>query len=237
MRRPYLLLAFSLAAAALCVRLGIWQLARLEQRRARNSLATERLGQQPEDIARISSDTGAVRFRRIHASGVFDYDRELARAFQSRNGSPGVHLLTPFKRAGSDTLVIVVRGWVYAPDAKTTDFPRWRERDSVTLDGYALPFVASGGPSDSIAGAARAVSRLDLARLAARVGAPIAGYYLVMTSSAEKGDSIPNRLGEPVLNDGPHLSYAVQWFLFATIFGAGGTVVVVRGRRKAAAGG
>lgn len=227
----------SLAAAALCVRLGVWQLARLEQRRARNALATERLGQPPEDIARVAGDTGAVRFRRIHASGVFDYDHELARAFQSLNGSPGVHLLTPLKRAGSDTVVIVVRGWVYAPDARTADFAQWREGDSVSLDGYALPFVASDGATDSIAGAARAVSRLDQARLAARVGAPIAGYYVVMTSAAVKGDSIPNRLGEPVLNDGPHLSYAVQWFLFATIFGAGGTVVVLRGRRNAAAGG
>jgi surfeit locus 1 family protein len=236
-RRPVLLLAFSLAAAAVCIRLGFWQLARLEQRRARNALATERLGQPPEDIAAVSGDTGALRFRRIRASGVFDYEHELARAFQSRNGSPGVHLLTPLTRAGTDTAVIVVRGWVYAPDARTADFARWRERDSVTLEAYALPFAAPGSASDSIVGAPRAVSRLDHAALATRVGAPLAGYYLVMTSDVEAGDSIPNRLGEPVLNDGPHLSYAVQWFLFAAIFGAGGTVVVLRGRRKGAAGG
>lgn len=232
LRRPYLLLALSLAAAALCIRLGIWQLARLEQRRAWTSLAHARLAQPVGDLTQIGTDTGEVRFRRAHVTGRFDYAREIARAFQSRNGSPGVHLLTPLVRAGRDTILLVVRGWVYAPDAKTADFQRWREADSITLEGYLLPFPESHAATDSATGASRAVVRLDREKLAARIDAPLAEYYLVMTSGAEKGDSIPTRLGDPILNDGPHLSYAVQWFLFATIFGAGGTVVVLRGRRS-----
>jgi cytochrome oxidase assembly protein ShyY1 len=74
------------------------------------------------------------------------------------------------------------------------------------------------------------VRRLDHAALQRRLGAPLAGYYLVLTSGDTTRSTTPVRVGTPPLDEGPHFSYAVQWFLFAAIFGAGGTVVVLRGR-------
>jgi cytochrome oxidase assembly protein ShyY1 len=35
-----------------------------------------------------------------------------------------------------------------------------------------------------------------------------------------------------VLDDGPHLSYAIQWFAFATIAVVGAGIVVARTRRE-----
>jgi surfeit locus 1 family protein len=232
-----LLLVLSLLVAAGCIMAGVWQLSRLREKRADNAIRRERLAQPAVDLTSSGTSDTVARFRRVRASGRLDYEREVALTSQSFRGSPGVWLITPLTRAGTDTLVLVARGWVYSPDAATTDFPRWREADSVTLEGYALPFPAPRADTDSSSLAPRAVRRLDHARLTERMGAPIAGYYVVMTSGAGRGDSIPNRLPPPVLTDGPHLSYAVQWFLFATIFGAGGTIVVLRGRRFASGSG
>jgi surfeit locus 1 family protein len=184
----------------------------------------------------IGPDTGAIRGRRVHASGTFDYSREHFHAFRPRQGSPGGYLLTPLARANTDSLVLILRGWVYAPDAMTVDLARWREAEPVTLEGYALPYPAPATETDS-ARAPRAVVRLDHARLEQRMQRPLAGYYIVMTSGPATGDSTPSRLGDPEFHDGPHLSYAVQWFLFATTFVAGGLVVAFRGRRNRAAGG
>ena len=150
---------------------------------------------------------------------------------RSLNGSPGVHIVTPLVRAGNDTLVLVLRGWAYSPDAATIDFARWHERGSAAVEGFALPFDPDGPISDSSTLAPRAVRRLDHALLEKRLRAPVAAYYIVMTAPVAAGDSLPVRLGRPAMDEGPHFSYAVQWFLFALIFGAGGTVVALYGRR------
>jgi cytochrome oxidase assembly protein ShyY1 len=44
-------------------------------------------------------------------------------------------------------------------------------------------------------------------------------------------DQFPRRVELPPLDDGPHLSYAIQWFAFATI-AVGGAVLWLRKGRK-----
>jgi cytochrome oxidase assembly protein ShyY1 len=80
--------------------------------------------------------------------------------------------------------------------------------------------------------APRVVRRVARAPLERRLGATLLPYYLVMTAGGASGDSVPRRLEPPVLDEGPHLSYSVQWFLFGTIFGAGGLFVTFRKQRS-----
>ena len=43
-------------------------------------------------------------------------------------------------------------------------------------------------------------------------------YFDLATVVTEaQSDSTPARLGSPALDDGPHVSYAIQWFAFAII--------------------
>lgn len=231
----YILLACCLAAGAFCARLGVWQLDRLAERRAANALVREGLRMPAIDVAELGDTAPPARYQRVRADGVFDYSRDLALAPRALHGSPGAHLVTPMARAGTDTLIPVVRGWVYSPDALTVDFDRWREGDSALVEGYAMVLDTTGDSDEASSRAPRAVRRLDRARLEARYSAPVAGYYIVQTGSrttgfADSAAAAPARLSEPALGDGPHLSYAVQWFLFATVFGVGGTLVVLRGR-------
>ena len=218
MSRKLLLFAvIALAAAAGCIRLGFWQLQRLGERRARNAVITERLHAAPASLTALPGDSGALRFRRVTARGRYDFGRELVLTSRMRNGSPGVNLVTPLRVAGSDTLVLVNRGWVYSPDGTTVRLEDWREPDTATVAGYVEPLVAGRG-SGTVVGRPGALRWLDRSEVERRLGAPVAPYVLVQTGGgASPGDSVPPRLGLPTVDEGGHLSYAVQWFSFAAI--------------------
>jgi surfeit locus 1 family protein len=225
--RTALSLAIPLACAVLFLRLGIWQLARHDERAALNAGLDARLVASPVPLGNLASDTTNVRWTRVTVSGRFRYDLEQIQAGRASEGSPGVHLITPLEREGNDTLVIVTRGWVYSPDASSADRNRWREADSVTLTGYLVPIVPEGlaAPADSAA----PLRSLNLAALRTRLGVPIAPVHIVMTSdSLARADSVPKRLPPPNVDAGPHRSYAVQWFSFALIAIIGGVLLFRR---------
>jgi len=221
-------LAIPLTCAALFVRLGFWQVSRHQEVAAYNAAVAGRLAAAPAPFATLPTDSGAVRGRRVTLSGRFRYDLEQVLAARSNGGAPGVHLLTPLERDGNDTLVIVTRGWAYSADAATVDRTLWREADAVTLSGYASPLPADGPPPPADTG--RPLRVVSQAALAARTGRPVAPTQVVMTSdSAGPADSVPRRLGVPVLSAGSHRSYAIQWFSFALIAVVGGVLLFRRG--------
>jgi len=228
-------LAFALLAlafAALFARLGLWQLDRLRERRALNRITAARLAHPPEDVRRVRSDTGDLRYRRVTASGTLDYAHELVLTSRTHDGSPGVDIITPLRLAGSDTALLVNRGWVYSPDGISVDLARWREGDTATVEGYLDDF-ASGGPAlFRTPSSARGVRRLLRDSLASTMPYPIAAGYLVVTSppSAPR-DRAPVRLDLPALDEGPHTSYAIQWFFFAAVAVVGGGYVVAQGTK------
>lgn len=229
--RPKLVLALviPIAFAALFVRLGMWQLARHEERMALNAGLAERLAAAPVPLGNLASDTTGARWTQVSVTGRFRYDLEQIHAARASKGSPGVHLLTPLEREGTDTLLVVVRGWVYAADASSADLPRWREAEQVTISGYLLPLASDGPPPPG--DRPNLIRVLSRSALEARLGRPVAPVQLVMTSdSVARADSVPRRLPPPVLDAGPHRSYAAQWFAFAVIALVGGVLLFRRTR-------
>jgi surfeit locus 1 family protein len=228
--RTRVFLGVAIIAAAVCVRLGFWQLHRRTERKTRNALITSRLDSAAVDVAALPHDTAMARFRRARVTGVPDYEHELIFAARSYRGSPGVNFLTPVRIPGRDTAVIVNRGWVYSPDGSTVDESKWRDTSS-TFTGYVeeLPSVAGA----SYASRPRVIARLSFAAVSKALPYPVAPFYVVAL-----GDSViaPDRLARltvPPLDEGPHLNYAIQWFAFALI-AVVGAVVVVRQRHEAA---
>jgi surfeit locus 1 family protein len=224
--RPFLTLGIPLACAALFVRLGVWQLARLKEKRAFNTTLSARLAAPAADIISLPPDTALGHYRRVSASGAMLYDREVVYAGRSHEGAPGVDLLTPMKIAGRDTVVMVNRGWAYSADAARIENARWKEKDSAQVAGYAETFAGTERQQTE-----RRVHALDRAAIQKLVGIPVAPYILVQTSdSVAHGDSIPVRLNFPALDEGPHQSYAIQWFSFALVAVVGGVALSRRSR-------
>jgi surfeit locus 1 family protein len=221
--------AFALAAAALFVRFGLWQVSRLHERQARNAMVIAQQRGSPVAFATLPRDTAAAHYRPARVVGRYDYEHELVLASRTHNGSPGVELLTPVRIAGSDTAVLVNRGWVYSPDGGSVDLMRWREADSADVTGYAELYSADAGSTVAVSGP-RIVRRVSRAEIAAKVPYPVAPFYLVVVGGPVAANR-PVHRDIPPLDDGPHRSYAVQWFSFAAIALGGAAAVVLRERQ------
>ena len=90
--RRFLYAALLLAGAALCVRLGLWQLARLEQRRDANRRVLAARNGPTLDITEGTAAAAQAVGRRVRARGRFDPSRPVLLRNRSWQGSPGVEL-------------------------------------------------------------------------------------------------------------------------------------------------
>lgn len=237
-RRMLLFLAAALIAAAIFVRLGIWQVSRLHQRRALNAVVASRLDSTLVDARSLPRDPIAARYRRTHLVGRADYARELIVAARTNAGAPGIWLLTPVHIPGTDTVAIVNRGWVYSADAATVDPSRYREGDTLDVEGYVLPFEHARGPA-ALGARPRTLRAADSAAVVDSAGAPALPYMIVALADSmrrthpaahDSATHPPERLSPPPLDEGPHLSYAIQWFSFAAIALAGAGIAVAKSR-------
>lgn len=224
-RRIVVFVVLAVVLAMLFVRLGFWQLSRLEERRAQNAGIAGDLSV-PEVPWNQLGSMDSADFRRTVVAGIPDTAAEFAILGRSRNGSPGVWIITPVRPVGDSIAVLVNRGWVYAPDAATVDLNRWRERRS-EYRGYTHRIAI--GPK-SVKG--RGLRVFDSSGVDSLLPYPFAPLYLVQRDSGPV-DSTPARLPMPALSDGPHLSYAIQWFAFAAIAMAGAAIVAIRSRDSA----
>ncbi len=214
-RRDLAGLLVALAVAALCARLGFWQLDRLRQRRERNAVSR---AAQARPLLEV---TGALtldsaRERRLHASGVYDYAWERPWRPRSYEGAPGVALITPLKLADGSA-VLVDRGWAPSPDAYHVDQPAYREPDSADVIGIGMA-------------APRARGDVDPAQLRDSLPYPLLAFVLQLLPSSSNlhGPAPPGlmRWPPPDQSDGPHLSYAIQWFSFAVIIVVGSVALL-----------
>jgi len=222
-----LVILFLLLAAAVCVRLGVWQVGRLQDRRAANRAAAEA---RSAPVVRLpgSGGTAGLAQRRLEATGRYDRANEIVVRGTSFQGIPGVTVVTPLRLAGTDTALLVVRGFVPAPDAVTAELDSLDEPGELRVRGVAQPMDSGGGRPLERKGRTT-WGALDLAALRERLPYPL--YPVVLRQSPDSAlPRLPRRLEPPALDDGPHLNYAVQWFLFATMAVVFAAVVVGRWR-------
>jgi len=222
-RRWWWVTLLVLVGVALLVWLGFWQLDRLEQRRAFNVLVAERYAQPPYDLANngLPADLEELEWRRVEASGTFDYSYQIVLTNQpGANGEPGVRIVTPLVFADGKA-VLVSRGWVPQDQAAEENWPAIEEPSGMQVVGLIQK-------SQTIEGAPPPAEfqqewyRIDVPLIATQVPYPLLPAFLMqLPESGRRFDALPVRDEPPVLDEGSHLSYSVQWFMFAIIFGFG----------------
>ncbi|MCZ6915278.1 MAG: SURF1 family protein [Gemmatimonadetes bacterium] len=205
--------ALALAAALLFVGLGFWQLDRHAERAARNALIEARLAQGPLDLASALGGDSA-EYRRARVSGVFDFSRQVVQQGRVVGGVPAVYIATPLI-VGPDRAILVERGWVASPDARGVDLARLREPDTAVVEGVLLRLEGGGASSDTAW--PRFVRRADPTMLQPWFPYALAPLVLRRTALPPAASEVMGVAPVPARTRGPHLSYAVQWFLFAAI--------------------
>ena len=216
-RARFTLIAGLLLFAVLAVRLGVWQLHRLDERRAANATAARARSAPELDLA---GRAGVAALRRVRATGVYDRGPELVLRGRALREVPGVNLVTPLRvPALGDTAVLVDRGFLAVPDAATLppDSGALDEPGTHTVHGVALALGTTADGGAPLERAGRMTWRsLDLTALRRRLPYPILDVYIQETPDSALPRQ-PRRREAPALDDeGPHMSYAIQWFAFAT---------------------
>lgn len=216
MPRSRLLLPITfLAFAAVCVRLGVWQLDRLAERRASNAAALAQRTLPPLALPMPVVAESLVG-RSARAVGRYDRAAEIVLRGQVFGGVPGVVLVTPLRLEGAaDTAVLVERGFVPSPDALTV--PRDADLDELGRQevrglAFTIGDSADGQPLEH--GGRLTLRRLELASVRPRVPYPVLDVVLRQTPDSSL-PAFPRRRAAPPLDEGPHRLYAVQWFAFA----------------------
>jgi surfeit locus 1 family protein len=226
------------ATAAVCIRLGIWQLDRLQARRAQNAHVRAR-GEAITDLVAIQGrDTAETHWRRVRVRGVADYGVELVHATRSQNGSPGVHLLTPVRPLDGqwgDTAVLVLRGFLASADGRTIDWDAAREADTLVFEALVTSFPPRRPGAVRMPSAARAVRLVDRDTISALMGRPLAPFVLLTLGDTVVRDvTKPARVPPPSRGEGAHQSYAFQWFAFAGVAIVGFVAFTRAGKHKGA---
>ncbi len=212
-----------LAACAGMSGLSVWQLQRLAERRVLNAEAQARLAAPVVELTAADLANAAVIGRRVRVQGRFDASQEITLRNQARRDEPGVHLVTPLRPIAGGRAVLVDRGWI-PYDAAPGQFAPPPE---ATIEGVARASQPRRGwlsPLDTApAGAARvgAWYRINVAHIQAQVPYELAPFYYVEQTSGFVEGTLPAADFDLAPDDGPHLSYAVQWAAFALTMAIG----------------
>jgi surfeit locus 1 family protein len=224
-----------LLGTLLCVRLGIWQLDRLEGRRAFNSQVTSMWEMSVLDLN--NEDHGAIsemEWRAVKVIGEYDFENQVALRNRYNGDQYGYHLMTPLLFDTSTALsaggmaVLVDRGWIPAEGNSAPD--DWRQYDepgAVTVTGQ----IRLGQDKPAIGGVADALpedgsplwvwNNADVEKIALYMPYPILNVYIQPDVDADDGTPPIPFQPEVVLTEGSHFGYALQWFTFATILFVG----------------
>ena len=208
-----------------CVVLGLWQLGRLEERRASNTVLASRLGREPvsldevrsalQPVDGIGADPSDYEFTRVTAQGVLvDEGRVLVRS-QVVDGQAGVHEVLPLVLEDGSAVLVNV-GWFplgVDPGPATALFP---PSGRIELTGLLRADQRPAFGRREAEGHLKTVARIDVGRIQEQVDLPLLPFWIQLVGPYDP-QRLPIPLPLPAVDDGPHLSYAVQWFSFGSI--------------------
>ncbi|GAB4493821.1 MAG: SURF1 family protein [Anaerolineales bacterium] len=211
--------------AALCVRLGIWQLDRLEQRRAFNAHYLKMTALPPLQLnAAPQADLTTMEYRAVTVTGAFDFDNQVALRNRYYGSEYGYHLLTPLLLSDG-TAILVERGWIPAQgNATPADWRKYDQPGEQTISGI----IRLGQTKPDLGGVpdpklAEGQTRLDfwnivnLERIALQTPYPLLPVFI--QPNPDDARVAPPYPYQPQIEmtEGPHFGYALQWFTFASI--------------------
>lgn len=220
-----------------CISLGFWQLSRLGERRLHNTVVEQRYRAEPAPLPDLltaaGGDVESLEYRRATVTGEYEPSSELLVRSQVRNGTAGFEILTPLRTGGGE-VVLVNRGWVpleFDTPPVTAAAP---PEGSVTVEGVVRSSAQRGtfGQDDTARPDSDVLARIDVDVAADRIGADLAPVYLEVLGDTT-ATALPVPASPPDFDDeGPHLSYAVQWFSFALVGIIGYGALIRRALRR-----
>jgi len=208
------------------VRLGLWQLDRLEWRRGFNAHYLSQISLPELDLNQNKKEPFLLtsEYRKSFASGKFDFSHQVYLQNQVFQNTPGYHVLTPFVLTNSSSAVMVDRGWI-----SMDDLEHIKDIDNLSKNVNQIHGVIRIGETKNSYGRDPDALRDDdsqfwllvnLAKLQKQVPYDLLPVYIYLETSPVDGLPYAEEI-EIEITEGPHFGYAMQWFFFASLLGFG----------------
>lgn len=226
--------AIAVIAIVVFISMGFWQLRRLDERQDFNArlLSRTTAGEVTLDeaLTEFGPDQDELELRVVVAEGTYRPAEEVILLARSLNGFSGHHVLTPLY-LDEGRAVLVDRGWVPID----LDEPGMNESAPAQLDATVYGVLrktetrGSFGPTIPAEGVVNQVPRVDVERLDAQVDGDLEMVYIqLLKQDPASATRYPTLVRLPEPSEGPHLGYAVQWFLFAAVTAVGYPILLRR---------
>lgn len=215
----YLVLVVVFAIA--CGLLSWWQWDRRAETLAQGALVTRNYESTPVAIQALLPGLGSWKageeWRPVALHGHYLVHEQLLVRNRVFNGNPGFEQLVPFQ-LDDGRVFVVDRGWLpigtkqdtpdhvpAAPTGTLTVVARLQQSEPL-LPGRTAP-----------RGQIPEINAARVAALAGTSGSTYTGAYGLLDSETPPPADRPAAVQEPVIDEGPHLSYAIQWIAFAVL--------------------
>lgn len=193
--------------------LGLWQsgkgdrlAAELAQRALRGQLG-------PAVVTGQLLDPQAAQDVPLVVSGTYEAQHQIFLDNRQENGQPGVHVITPLRIEGSDTRILVNRGWIGWSQGRSvlpvvaTPSGRVQIIGLATVPSTKKFFLMPDHPEVQV----KLWSRLDMPRFEKMIGHPVQPVVLQQTGG-DASDTLVRHWAPPEDRVGMHRGYAFQWF-------------------------
>lgn len=212
------------------INLAFWQLRRLDQRRQFNAEVRANASQPVtpiEELDLAAADPSTVEWRNVEVTGTYVPDHEFLVVNRSQNGRSGRNVVDALQLSDG-SLVLINRGFV----PQTEDVPSL-PAGPVTVAGRLRESERrkTGQPSDLNVTGSSEVFRIDIPLLKDQFDDPVLPMYVEQLESKPADAPVLEPIVGPTLDEGPHLSYTIQWFIFSVCVLVGWVLAV---RRSAA---
>ncbi len=212
-------LAFVLVFALACVLLSQWQLARRAEAVAANTVVEMNYDRAPVGIESLLPDldsfSPADEWRQVRLTGSYLSEEQLLVRTRPLGGNPGFEVLVPLQLDNGNTF-IVDRGWV--PVGTEQDAPD-QVPDAPTGTVTVVARLKPGEPAlPGRSAPPGQIATIQLDDIRALLDRPThTGAYGIMVAEDPPAAIRPKALPKPAIDEGPHLSYAFQWLVFAVL--------------------
>lgn len=229
-RRWFVYLGMAIVFATACGFLSHWQFGRNAQTVALNTLVTANYAAKAEPVATLLPSRSAFStqlvWRRVSMSGEYLPRHQLLVRERSMGSNPGFEVLTPFREANGGVFLID-RGWV--PDGQQHTYPDYIPPAPTGTEQVVARLQASEPVIAGKTSPRGQIAEINLPTVVAteKLKNAYTGAYGQLVSETPKPASRPVAFPKPVIDNGPFLSYAFQWILFA-IMGFGGLAWALR---------
>ncbi|TFC79136.1 SURF1 family protein [Cryobacterium sp. TMS1-20-1] len=213
-------LVLTMLFAAVCAGLGFWQLARRDEALTELFKIDSNFDSNPVPVAEALKDLAAFdesqKWMPVELTGTYLTADEMLARNRPLNVNPGFEVLTPLLLTDG-TIFIVNRGWL--PTGQEQDAPDTVPAAPSGTVTVVARLKASEPDLPGRTASGNQVATINLTTIAERLNAPTytGAYGLMDTESPAATEKRPAAVLKPIRDEGPHLSYAFQWFVFGLL--------------------